>query len=224
MNTTVQTVDEGLRQYLVSVYNKMTAALVVSAATAWVAQPLVASLGSWNLALAFLPLAFIVALQFMDKMSEAVAHLVFYTYAAVTGLSLSSIFLVFTLGSIVQVLFISTSVFAAASIYGYLTRSDLTSLGAFLFMGLIGIIVASIVNIFLASSMMSWIISVAAVLIFTGLTAYDTQKLKEEYESGGSVYGFSSQGRSSIYGALTLYLDFINIFIHLLQLLGQKKD
>jgi FtsH-binding integral membrane protein len=224
MNTTVQTVDEGLRQYLVSVYNKMTAALAVSATVAWVAQPLVAALGSWNIALAFLPLAFILALQFMDKMSETTAHLVFYAYAAATGLSLSTLFLVFTLGSIVQVLFISTSVFAAASIYGYTTRSDLTSLGAFLFMGLIGLIVASIVNLFLASSMMSWIISVAAVLIFTGLTAYDTQTLTEEYRSGGSVYGFSSQRRSSIYGALILYLDFINLFIHLLQLLGQKKD
>lgn len=224
MTATVQTVDEGLRQYLVSVYNKMTAALVVSAITAWIAQPLVASLGSWNIALAFLPLLFIVALQFMDKMSEPVAHLVFYVYAAVTGLSLSTIFLVFTLGSIVQVLFISTSVFAAASIYGYTTQRDLTSLGAFLFMGLIGIVVASIVNIFLASSMMGWVISVAAVLIFTGLTAYDTQTLKEEYGSGGSVYGFSSQGRSSIYGALILYLDFINIFIHLLQILGTKRE
>lgn len=224
MNTTVQTVDEGLRQYLVSVYNKMTAALVVSAATAWVAQPLVASLGSWNLALAFLPLAFVVALHFMDKMSETLAHIVFYLYAAAIGLSFSSIFLVFTLDSIVQVLFISTSVFAAASIYGYTTRSDLTNLGAFLFMGLIGILVAAIVNLFLASSMVSWIISMAAVLIFTAFTAYDTQKLAEEYRSGGSVYGFSSQGRSSIYGALTLYLDFINLFIHLLQLLGQKKD
>lgn len=224
MTTTVQTVDEGLRQYLVSVYNKMTAALVVSAVTAWISQPLVASLGSWNIALAFLPLLFIVALQFMDKMSEPVAYLVFYVYAAVTGLSLSTIFLVFTLGSTVQVLFIATSVFAAASIYGYTTQRDLTSLGAFMFMGLIGIIVASIVNIFLASSMMGWVISVAAVLIFTGLTAYDTQTLREEYRSGGSVYGFSSQGRSSIYGALILYLDFINIFIHLLQILGTKKE
>ena len=224
MTTTVQTVDEGLRQYLVSVYNKMTAALVVSAVTAWISQPLVASLGSWNIALAFLPLLFIVALQFMDKMSEPVAYLVFYVYAAVTGLSLSTIFLVFTLGSIVQVLFIATSVFATASIYGYTTQRDLTSLGAFMFMGLIGIVVASIVNIFLASSMMGWVISVAAVLIFTGLTAYDTQTLREEYTSGGSVYGFSSQGRSSIYGALILYLDFINIFIHLLQILGTKKE
>jgi FtsH-binding integral membrane protein len=97
-------------------------------------------------------------------------------------------------------------------------------MGAFLFMGLIGIIVASIVNIWLASSMMEWIISVAAVLIFTGLTAYDTQKLREEYMSGGNVYGFSSQERSAINGALILYLDFVNIFIHLLNLLGQKRD
>jgi len=224
MNTAVQTVDEGLRQYLISVYNKMTLALVVSATTAWIGQPLVPLLGSWAIALAFLPLLFVLALSFMDRMSEGVAHLVFYGYAVATGLSLSVIFLVFTLGSIAQVLLISTSVFAAASLYGYTTRSDLTNLGAFLFMGLVGILVASIVNIFLASSALAWIVSVVAVLVFTGLTAYDTQKLVEEYRSQGEVYGFKSEARSSIYGALTLYLDFINIFIHLLQLLGQRKD
>lgn len=224
MNTITQTVDEGLRSYLIGVYNKMTTALLVTALTAWVAAPWVATLGSFNIVLVFLPLAFVLALNFMDRMSETVAHLVFYLYAAATGLSLSSIFLIFTLGSIVQVLLISTSVFAAASLYGYSTKRDLTSLGGFLFIGLTGIVVASVVNLFLGSSMLSWIVSVLAVLIFTGLTAYDTQRLSEEYYSSGLVYGFSSQARSSIFGALTLYLDFINIFIHLLQLLGQRRE
>lgn len=224
MTTITQTIDEGLRTYLLSVYNKMTAALLVTALAAWIGQPLVPLLGSWMIAIAFLPLAFIIALQFMDKMSEGVAHLVFYTYAAVTGLSLSTIFIIFTLDSIVQVLLISTSVFAAASLFGYTTQRDLSSLSTFFFVGLIGLVVASVVNLIVASPMMTWIISMAAVLLFTGLTAYDTQRLKEEYLSGGSVYGFSSESRSSIYGALTLYLDFINLFIHLLQILGQRKE
>lgn len=224
MTTIAQTVDLGLRQYLVSVYNKMTLALLVSSGVAWVAQPLVVALGSWMIAVAFLPLLFVVALGFMDRMSELVAHVVFYVYAAATGLALSSIFLVFTLGSIVQTLLISTSVFAAASIYGMTTSKSLTGLGSFLFMGIIGLLAASVVNIWLASPMLAWVVSVAAVLVFTAMTAYDSQRLQEEYYSGGEVYGFSSQGRSSIYGALTMYLNFINLFIHLLQLLGQKKE
>lgn len=224
MTAITKTYDEGLRQYLVSVYNKMTLALLVSAGVAWVSQPLVIALGGWMIAVAFLPLLFVVALQFMDRMSELVAHALFYTYAAATGLALSSIFLVFTLGSIVQTLLISTSVFAAASLYGMTTSRSLVSLGSFLFMGVIGLIVASVVNIWLASPMLAWVVSVAAVLVFTAMTAYDSQRLQEEYYSGGDIYGFSSQSRSSIYGALTLYINFINIFIHLLQLLGQRKE
>lgn len=224
MTAIAQTVDSGLRQYLVSVYNKMTLALLVSSGVAWLAQPLVVALGSWMIAVAFLPLLFVVALGFMDRMSELVAHVVFYVYAATTGLALSSIFLVFTLGSIVQTLLISTSVFAAASIYGMTTSKSFTGLGSFLFMGIVGLLVASVVNIWLASPMLAWVVSVVAVLVFTVMTAYDSQRLQEEYYSGGEVYGFSSQGRSSIYGALTMYLNFINLFIHLLQLLGQKKE
>ena len=224
MTAVTQTIDSGLRQYLVSVYNKMTLALLVSSGVAWLAQPLVVTLGSWMIAIAFLPLLFVVALGFMDRMSELVAHVVFYVYAATTGLALSSIFLVFTLGSIVQTLLISTSVFAAASIYGMTTRKSLTGLGSFLFMGIVGLLAASVVNVWLASPMLAWVVSVAAVLVFTVMTAYDSQRLQEEYYSGGEVYGFSSQGRSSIYGALTMYLNFINLFIHLLQLLGQKKE
>lgn len=224
MTAITQTYDEGLRQYLISVYNKMTMALLVSAGVAWVAQPVVLALGSWMIGVVFLPFLFIVALHFMDKMSELVAHVVFYLYAAATGLALSSIFLVFTLGSIVQTLLVSTSVFAAASLYGMTTRRSLTNLSSFLFMGVIGLLVASVVNIWLASPMLAWVVSVVAVLVFTVMTAYDSQRLQEEYHSGGDVYGFSSQGRSSIYGALTLYINFINLFIHLLQILGQRKE
>lgn len=227
MSVNQLTVDEGLRSWMIGVYNTMIAGLALTGVTAWFAAPVVAALapsGLTMLAIALLPLVFIVALHFMDKYSTTLAYTLFVGFSVAMGVSLSSIFLTFTGASIVKVFFISASVFAAASMYGYTTNRDLTSMGAFLFMGLIGIIVASIVNIWLASSMMEWIISVAAVLIFTGLTAYDTQKLREEYMSGGNVYGFSSQERSAINGALILYLDFVNIFIHLLNLLGQKRD
>lgn len=224
MTAIAQTVDLGLRQYLISVYNKMTTALLVSAAVAWISQPLVTYLGNWMIGIVLLPILFIFALEFLDRMSEFVAHLVFYAYAAATGLSLSTIFVVYTLGSVVQTLLIATSVFVAAVLYGTTTKRNLTSIGAFLFIGLVGVVVASVVNLFLASSMMSWIISVVAVLVFTGLTAYDTQRLTEEYLSGGEVYGFSSQSRSAIYGAVTMYLNFICLFVHLLQLLGQRKE
>ena len=221
-------IDQGLRVFLISVYNKMTAALALTGATAWFAAPYIGSLvqlsGWWALFFAFLPLAFVVPLTLMSSISLSVAHLLFWAYAVTVGLSMSTIFLTYTLGSIAQVFFISSSVFAAASIYGYTTTRDLTSLSSFLFMGVIGLVVASVVNLVLGSPLISWLISAAAVLVFTILTSYDSQKLRDEYLSRGEVYGFDSPERSSIHGALTLYLDFINIFIHLLQLLGQKKD
>lgn len=218
------TLDEGLRQYLVSVYNKMTAALILSGVTAWLASQLITPTAILLVVFALLPLPFVFALSFMKTLPVPVAYLLFTLFSVSMGLSLNTIFLIYTLGSIVQVFFIASSVFAAASIYGITTRRDLTSWSSFLVIGLIGLIVASLVNLWLASSLVQWIVSVVAVLVFTGLTAYDTQRLQAEYLSGGEEFGYSSQEQSSIYGALTLYIDFINIFIHLLQLLGTKRE
>tara|TARA_B100000282_G_scaffold130008_1_gene93154 strand:- start:43 stop:525 length:483 start_codon:yes stop_codon:yes gene_type:complete len=154
------------------------------------------------------------------KMSASKAQTVFWIFAGLMGASLSSIFLAYTGTSITRVFFITAGTFGAMSIYGYTTKRDLTKLGSFLFMGLIGIIIASLVNIFLKSSMMYFIISIIGVLVFVGLTAYDTQKIKNMYlasDSGELI------GKKAVMGALTLYLDFINLFIMLLRLFGQRR-
>lgn len=219
--------DEGLRSYMISVYNHMTAALALSGAVAYLSAPLIAPLMKtlWILIIAFLPLAFVFVLTFgMHKLSVSTARLVFYSYAFAMGLSLSTIFITFTSTSIAKVFFITAATFASASLYGYTTKRDLSSFGSFLFMGLIGLLIASVVNVFLASSIMSWVISVAGVLVFTAMTAYDSQELKNEYLSGGEVYGFDSQEKSSIFGALQLYLNFVVLFQYLLELLGEKKE
>jgi FtsH-binding integral membrane protein len=209
----VDVIDQGLKQYMIGVYNRMAGALAVTGLAAW-----------WG-SKALLPLAFILVLSFgITKLGNTAANVLFWLFSASMGVSLSTIFVLYTTASIAQVFFITAGTFAAASLYGYTTGRDLTTLGGFLIMGIIGILIASIVNIFVASSMMTFIISILGVVIFTGLTAYDTQKLKEEYLSRGEVYGFDSPTKSSIFGALTLYLDFINIFVHLMQLIGVKKD
>jgi FtsH-binding integral membrane protein len=153
-------------------------------------------------------------------MSVATAQLVFWAFAAVMGLSMSSIFTVYTDASIAKVFFITAGTFGAMSLYGYTTRRDLTNIGSFLFMGLIGLIIASVVNIFLASSALEFGISIIGVLIFVGLTAYDTQKIKESYSEG---YGAEVLGKNAIMGALSLYLDFINLFMMLLRLFGNRE-
>ncbi len=144
----------------------------------------------------------------------------FWGYAALLGVSLSSIFLVYTGASITQTFFITATTFGAMSLYGYTTKKDISSWGSFLFMGLIGLIIASIVNIFMASSALSFAISAIGVLVFTGLTAYDTQKIKESYYEGDDS---DTAGRKAIIGALELYLDFINLFMMLLRLLGNRE-
>ena len=157
----------------------------------------------------------------IDRLSVGTAQALFWGYAALVGLSLSVIFLVFTGQSITQVFFITAASFGALSLFGYTTKRDLSGLGSFLFMGLIGIIIASLVNIWLASTMLQWIVSVVGVLVFAGLTAYDTQQIKEMYYVGddGTV-----AGRKAVMGALRLYLDFINLFTMLLQLFGQRQE
>ncbi|MDC7784061.1 Bax inhibitor-1/YccA family protein [Rhodoplanes sp. TEM] len=175
----------------------------------------------WVIMLA--PLGLVFALSFgVERMRPATAQLLFWIYAALVGLSLGSIFMVFTHTSVVRVFFITAASFGALSLWGYTTQRDLSGMGSFLIMGLFGIIIASLVNIFLGSTMMQFIISVIGVLVFAGLTAYDTQRLKNEY-----IYG-AMEGevmeRSAIMGALSLYLNFINLFTMLLQLLGQREE
>jgi FtsH-binding integral membrane protein len=155
-------------------------------------------------------------------MRATTAQITFWIYAALVGVSLGSIFLIYTHTSIVRVFFITAASFGALSLWGYTTNRDLTGMGSFLIMGLFGIIIASLVNVFLGSTMLQWLISVVGVLIFAGLTAYDTQRLKTEY-----IYG-AMEGdvleRSAIMGALSLYLDFLNLFTMLLQLLGTREE
>jgi FtsH-binding integral membrane protein len=147
-------------------------------------------------------------------------HIDLFAFAAAMGLSLSSIFAIYKMGSIIHVFFISAATFGAASLYGYTTKTDLTKMGSFLIMGVIGLVIAGLVNLFLQSSMFAFVISCLAVLIFTGLTAYDTQQIKQMYDYTEG----EEQKKAGVIGALMLYMDFINIFINLLQILGDKKE
>ena len=167
------------------------------------------------------PLGIVLYMSFgIKKMSAARAQTVFWVFAGLMGLSLSWIFMVYTPYSITRVFFITSGTFGAMSIYGYTTKRDLTKLGSFLMMGLIGIIIASVVNWFMKSTMMYYVISILGVLIFVGLTAYDTQKIKNMYSASDSG---ELMGKKAVMGALTLYLDFINLFIMLLRLFGQRR-
>ncbi len=220
-------IDEGLRSYMLSVYNYMALGLALTGLTAYVTASSPALLGvifgtplQWVVMLAPLGFVFFLGAR-IHRMSVSTAQLVFWAFAVVMGLSMASIFLVFTYTSIARVFFITAATFGAMSLYGYTTRRDLTSWGTFLFMGLIGLIVASLVNLFVQSSAFHFAISLVGVVVFVGLTAYDTQRIKEEY------YEFDSpetSARKAILGALMLYLDFINLFIMLLRLFGQSRD
>jgi FtsH-binding integral membrane protein len=175
----------------------------------------------WAVILA--PLGLVFALSFgIERMRPATAQIMFWVFSALMGVSLSSIFLIYTHTSIVRVFFITAASFGALSLYGYTTKRDLSGMGSFLMMGLFGLIIASLVNLFLQSSMMQFIVSVVGVLIFAGLTAWDTQRLKNDYIYGG-MDGEATE-RSAIMGALSLYLNFINLFTFLMQLLGQKNE
>ncbi len=219
-------IDVGLRNYMLRVYNYMAGGLAITGVVAYLAAatgfyvsiaqtPLI-----WVVVLA--PLGMVLFLSFrIQKMSMGAAQATFWGFAALMGLSLSYIFLVYTGTSIAQVFFITAATFLAMSLYGYTTKSDLSKFGAFLFMGLIGIIIASLVNIFFASPAMQFAISVIGVIVFTGLTAWDTQRIKEMYwEGDGEVIA----GKKAIMGALALYLDFVNLFIMLMQLMGNRRS
>lgn len=220
-------IDLGLRRYMLSVYNKMSLALAVTAIVAFLGSIFLTPLMTtpiWYV-FVFAPIGLVLALSYlMDKVSVSTAYIMFFAFACLMGISMSTIFVTYTSESIAKVFFITAATFAGASLYGYTTNRDLTSMGNFLIMGVIGLVVASLVNVFLASSLLGWIVSVIGVIAFTGLTAYDTQKLKEEYYSNGEVFGFESIDKSSIFGALTLYLDVINIFTSLMTLLGNKEE
>ena len=221
-----QTYDVGLRNYFLSVYNNMIFGLLLSGGIAyWMSTDaaLMAAIWKTNLAwvVLFAPLVMSFGLIFIfDSMSSMTARLFFYLFAAVMGASLSIFFMMFKIGSIFQVFFITSATFAVMSVYGYTTNKDLSSLGSFLLMGVIGLVIAGIINIFLQSPVMTFVISCIAVLVFTVLVAVDTQQLKEVYYS---KFG-DEREKLGILGALNLYMDFINIFINLLQLLGEKNS
>ena len=231
--------DEGLRAYMLKVYNYMATGILLTGIIALISFKLSAvtdssgaivaltSFGNtiffsgWKWLVMLAPLGIVFYMSFgINKMSASKAQTTFWVFAALMGLSLSSILLVYTGLSVTRVFFISSATFGAMSIYGYTTKRDLTKLGSFLMMGLIGIIIASIVNIFLKSSMMYFAISIIGVLIFVGLTAYDTQKIKNMYSASDTG---ELIGKKAVMGALTLYLDFINLFIMLLRLFGQRR-
>jgi FtsH-binding integral membrane protein len=230
---TAAVIDEGLRSYMLKVYNYMGVGLVVTGLIAYFANQAAVSNGQltgwgellytsplmWVIALS--PLAFVLVLSFgINKLSVPAAQGVFWAFAAVMGLSLSSIFMVYTDASIAKVFFITAATFGAMSLWGYTTKRDLTGMGSFLFMGLIGLIIAMVVNIFLQSTMLEFAISAVGVLIFVGLTAYDTQKIKESYSAS---HGAEVLAKGAIMGALRLYLDFINLFLMLLRLFGNRE-
>ena len=240
--------DAGLRAHMNKVYGTMSVGMLITFAAAWaiaglavtenpalaVVQmnngTLLTQLGAtlfvsplkW--VVMFAPLAFVFGFGAMiNKMSAATAQVVFYAFAAVMGISISSIFLIFTGMSIIQVFLITAIAFAGLSIWGYTTKKDISGWGSFLIMGVIGLIVASVVNIWLASPAIMFAISALGVLIFAGLTAYDTQKIKNEYIQMAFAGDQEWLGKAAIMGALNLYLDFINMFMFLLQLFGSRE-
>ena len=231
--------DAGLRAYMLKVYNYMATGVLLTGIISVISFKLSAEVSvsgqiialtdygnaifnsglKWLVMLA--PLAVIFYMSFgINKMSTGKAQTVFWIFTILMGLSLSWVLIVFTGVSVARVFFITSATFGAMSIYGYTTKRDLTKLGSFLMMGLIGIIIASLVNIFLKSTMMHFVISILGVLIFVGLTAYDTQKIKNMYSASDTI---EVSGKKAIMGALTLYLDFINLFIMLLSLFGQRR-
>ena len=219
-------VDVGLREYMLKVYNYMATGLGLTGLTAYFVAITPSLFNAiygtplyWVVALS--PLGFVFYLSArLHKISFSKAQTMFWLFSGVMGLSMAYIFIAFTGASIARVFFITSGTFAGMSLYGYTTKKDLSGWGSFLFMGLIGIIIASIVNIFLKSPMLYYVISCIGVLVFVGLTAYDTQRIKEMYYATDTA---EISGKKAIMGALKLYLDFINLFIMLLHLFGQRR-
>ena len=240
--TMAAAMDAGLRAYMLRVYNWMSSGLVLTGIVAYgiansalidLFYPLVQApngmmvhqptILAW-IAM-FAPLAFVMVLSFgVQRLSATAVQAIFWCYAAAMGASLTNIFLIYTGASVVRVFFITAGTFAAMSIWGYATRTDLTKMGSFLIMGLFGIILASLVNMFLGSAGMQFVISVLGVLIFTGLTAYDTQRIKATYLQAAYADGPQEATKRSVFDALSLYLNFINLFMFLLQFMGDRRS
>ncbi len=233
--------DTGLRAYMLRVYNWMTSGLVLTGIVAYaIANTSLLDL-FWRTvetprgifhaptALAYIamfaPLVFVMVLSFgVNRLSTTAAQALYWAFCVAMGASLTNIFLVYAHQSIVQVFFITAATFAGMSIYGYTTRSDLTKMGSFLIMGLFGIILASLVNVFLGSTGLQFAISVIGVLVFVGLTAYDTQRIKADYVQTVYAYGPEMAAKRSVYDSLNLLLNFINLFMMLLSLLGNRNS
>ncbi len=228
---TAADIDQGLRSYMLRVYNYMTGGLVLTGVVAYFFNQwafssqanldlIYKSPLTWVIMLA--PLAFVLVLSFgITKLSVPVTQLLFWAFAAVMGLSLSSIFAVYTGTSIAKVFFITAGTFGAMSLYGYTTKRDLSQYRSFLMMGLFGVVIASIANIFFNSGPFGFAISIVGVLVFVGLTAWDTQRIKESYNVG---FGAEVLAKGAIMGALSLYLDFINLFLMLLRIFGNQRS
>lgn len=217
--------DAGLRSYMLSIYNYMASGVLLTGivalgfASSGMAQQVLATPLRWLIMLA--PLAFVMVISFgINRLSLFAAQALFWAFAVAMGLSMSAIFLVYTGTSIATTFFATAAAFASLSLWGYTTKKDLSGFGTFLIMGVVGLIIASLINIFLQSSVMNLVISAVGVLLFAGLTAYDTQKIKSMYYY---VAGTDFAGKSVVMGALTLYLDFINMFTFLLQFLGDRR-
>ena len=218
--------DEGLRRHMLRVYNYMAIGLVLTGAVAFIVGttpalyvPIFSSPLKWVVMLA--PLAFVLFFSFrIQSMSTSAAQTMFWAFCGVMGLSMASIFLVFTGTSIARTFFIAATMFGATSLYGYTTKRDLSQFGSFLIMGLIGVVIASLVNIFLGSTMLQFIVSVVGILVFVGLTAWDTQSIKEQYAEN---FDAESQQKLAVFGAFSLYLNFVNIFQLLLNLTGERE-
>lgn len=234
--------DAGLRAYMLRVYNWMSSGLLLTGIVAYgiantslselfyrvvvtprgnfVPQPTILGFAAM-----FAPLAFVMVLSFgVNRLSRSATQALFWAFAAAMGASLASIFVVYTSASIASVFFITAATFGAMSLYGYTTKADLSRWGSFLMMGLIGIIIASLVNIFIGSTMLQFAISIIGVLVFVGLTAYDTQRIKGDYVQYAYAEGTDGAAKRSVFDALTLYLNFINLFTLLLQLFGNRSS
>jgi FtsH-binding integral membrane protein len=221
------TVDVGLRSYMLSVYNYMASGVLLTGivallfANSGMAAQILGGPGILKYVIMFAPLAFVMVLSFgVTRLSTGTTQIFFWGFATVMGLSMASIFIVFTETSIASTFFATAAAFAGLSLWGYTTKRDLSGFGTFLIMGVVGLLVASIINLFLQSSAMQFAISFIGVLLFAGLTAYDTQRIKSLYSQ---VAGTDMMGKTVIMGALSLYLDFVNMFTFLLQFMGQRR-
>src|SRR6516165_6714770 len=217
-------IDVGLRAFMLRVYNYMAAGVGLTGIAAFLTYQftgpeLLRNPLMWVFILAPLFLVFFISAR-INTLSAKAARSLFFVYAALVGVSLSTLFHIYTHSSITRVFFIAAAMFGALSIFGYTTRRDLSGFGTFLFMGLFGVIIASLVNLFLRSSELDWFISVIGVGVFAGLTAYDTQRIKTMYDRSDDA---TSAGRKAVIGALSLYLDFINLFMMLLRLAGGRR-